>query len=78
VIDRPNPKRSRQAAKRLQRRRRRFERRVLDDAYQAYLRDLVLAHDSHNDSYNDSQNDSYNGALINLLAATNRAIPSIR
>jgi len=62
------------ADKRLRRRRRRLQRRLLDDAYQAYFRELALPHNSHNDSHNGL----YNGSSVNLLAAFNRASPSIR
>jgi len=56
VSDRPlsNPTRSRQAAKRFRRRGRRLARRLLDEAYASYLRDLVPQSDNSTNSLNIS------------------------
>jgi len=62
VSDRPLPNlpRSRQAAKRLRRRRKRLARRLLDEAYAEYLRSLAPRNNSNNNSNNSNNNNNSN------------------
>jgi len=50
----PNPIRNRHAAKHFRRRRRRFARRLLDEAYAEYLREIALRNDNQSNSFSIS------------------------
>jgi len=77
----PNPPRSRQAAKRFRRRRKRLARRLLDEAYVEYLRGLTSRNtNNNNNNNNNSNNDNYNHSSISVpspLPPSSSQLPSL-
>jgi len=79
VSDRPlpNPSCSRQAVKRLRRRRKRLARCLLDEAYAEYLRDLAPQNNNNHSNFSISMPSPLPPPLLQLPSPSSNQVPSL-